>query len=216
MRQPVLASGGKPFGVVAALLLLIAAPLSAACNSTPACLAQLEATQTDLHSLDARFTQTKHVALLDAPLISTGRFRFKRPDKVRLDIDSPQPATVLIDGRNVTIPGVSPADMQGMAATPMTAMFSELGALLGGQLAQASAHFRIEASAAPGDGVAVELTPTLPEWQKLYRSIGLTFAGQPLVIRSMRLDDALGDRLEIDLRDVQRNADLPDAIFSAP
>jgi len=195
---------------------LSARAATAACDSTPACLEQLEAAQSDLRTLNARFTQTKHVSLLNEPLVSTGRFRFKRPDKVRLDLETPQAATVLIDGRNVSIPGVSAADMQGMAATPMAAMFTELGALLGGQFERAQAHFQVEARAVADDGVAVLLTPTLPEWQRLFRTIGLTFAGRPLVINSMRLDDALGDRLEIEMRDVQRNIELPDAIFTTP
>jgi hypothetical protein len=44
----------------------------------------------------------------------------------------------------------------------------------------------------------------------------MSFGGQPLVIQRMRLDDALGDRLEIAMRDVQRNVELPDAIFTQP
>ncbi|MEO8603682.1 MAG: outer membrane lipoprotein carrier protein LolA [bacterium] len=203
--------------LVAVLFILLSlGAASASCDSTPACLKQLEAAQGDLRTLDARFTQTKTVSLLNEPLVSTGRFRFKRPDKVRLDIEAPHAATVLIDGRKVSLPGVSAADMQGMASTPITAMFTELGALLGGQLNTAPAHFQVEARAADGDGVAVTLTPTLPDWQRLFRTIGLSFAGQPLVIRSLRLDDTLGDRLEIEMRDVQRNVELPDAIFSRP
>ena len=201
--------------LIAHCWLLFAGVAHAACDSTPTCLQQLGAAQTDLRTLNARFVQTKYVSLLNEPLISSGRFRFKRPDKVRLDIDMPQPATVLIDGRKVSLPGVDAADMQGMAATPMTAMFTELGALLGGQLDQAPAHFAIEARARD-DQIVVTLTPTLPDWQRLFRTIGLTFAGQPLAISTMRLDDSLGDRLEIEMRDVQRNVELPDAIFAIP
>jgi outer membrane lipoprotein-sorting protein len=36
------------------------------------------------------------------------------------------------------------------------------------------------------------------------------------MVSSMRLDDALGDRLEVELRDVQRNVELPDALFAQP
>jgi outer membrane lipoprotein-sorting protein len=198
-----------------AALLLLAGAAHAACDSTPSCLQALEAAQTDLRSVDARFTQTKTVSLLNEPIVSTGRFRFKRPDKVRLDVETPQPTTILIDGRTVTIPGVSAEDMKGISATPMTDLFTELGALLGGQVNQAMTHFQVHAQA-EGDGIAVTLRPTLPAWQRLYKSIAMSFGGQPLVIQRMRLDDALGDRLEIAMRDVQRNVELPDAIFKAP
>ncbi|MDX2171156.1 MAG: outer membrane lipoprotein carrier protein LolA [Deltaproteobacteria bacterium] len=196
-------------------LLFLAGVAHAACDSTPSCLQALEAAQTSLRTIDAHFTQTKTVSLLTEPIVSTGRFRFKRPDKVRLDIQTPQLATVLIDGRTVSLPGIDAEQMKDMSATPMIDLFTELGALLGGQVNQAMTHFQVHAQA-DGDGIAVTLTPTLPAWQRLYKRIDMTFGGHPLAIRTMRLDDALGDRLEIAMRDVQRNAELPDAIFTTP
>lgn len=210
---------GRAVRIAALVALCLVAQRSAlgapACANTPACLQALDAAQEGLRTLDARFVQTKHVTLLEAPIVSSGRFRFKRPDKVRLDVEAPQPATILIDGRRVRIPGVPDADVAAMAATPMTAMFTELGALLGGQVRGALAEFQVHA-AADGDGIAVRLNPMRPDWQRLFRSIDLTFAGQPLTVRTLRLDDALGDRLEIEMRDVRRNVELPDAVFTTP
>lgn len=205
--------------VAAVVALCVSAPRTArgavACANTPACLQALEDAQADLRTLDARFVQTKHVTLLEAPIVSRGRFRFQRPDKVRLDVESPQAAVILIDGRTVRLPGVAEADVAAMGATPMAAMFTELGALLGGQVRGTLAEFQVHA-AATDDGIAVRLNPMRPEWQRLFRSIDLTFAGQPLTVRTLHLDDALGDRLEIEMRDVRRNVELPDAVFTTP
>ena len=60
------------------------------------------------------------------------------------------------------------------------------------------------------------LTPTAADFQRLFRTIALRFAGPDTMVSSMRLDDALGDRLEVELRDVQRNVELPDALFAQP
>lgn len=196
--------------------LLFAAPAAAApCETSDACLKVLAAAQTATRTVDARFVQTKHVSLLEAPLVSTGRFRFRRPDHVRLDIESPHPTTILIAGRRVTIPGLPASEQQALAGSPMTAMFTELGALFAGQLERAPGQFTVEATSA-GDAIDVILTPTAPDFQRLFRSIALRFAGPQPVIRSMRLDEALGDRLEVELRDVRTNVELPDAIFAAP
>lgn len=187
----------------------------AACDSTDTCLKAIDAAQADTRSVSARFTQTKHLSLLDEPLVSTGRFVFKRPDRMRLEIESPRPATILINGREISIPGISDSDKQQLAMTPMAAMFAELGAMFGGSAAALGQHFRVGATAADG-AIDVTLTPTLPAWQRLYRTIELRFAGPDLVISSMRLDDALGDRLDIVMSDVQRNQDVPDSLFAAP
>jgi len=196
--------------------LLFAAPAAAApCDTSDACLEVLAAAQTATRTVDARFVQTKHVSLLDAPLISTGRFRFRRPDHVRLDVESPQPTTILIAGRTVTIPGLAASEQQALAGSPMTTMFTELGALFAGQLDRAPAHFAVMARGS-GDAIDVTLTPTAPDFQRLFRSIALRFAGPQTVIQSMRLDDALGDRLDVELRDVRTNVELPDAVFAQP
>src|SRR6185369_9494720 len=116
---------------------------------------EIDAAQGNTQTLRARFTQTKHLALLDEPLVSTGRFAFKRPDRMRLEIESPRPATIVINGRQVSIPGLSEGDQKQLAMTPMTAMFTELGAMFGGSAAALQHHFQV--SAKPVDG-AIEVT----------------------------------------------------------
>ncbi len=191
------------------------ASATARCDTTAACLGALAAAQAQTRTLDARFVQTKFVALLDEPLVATGRLRFRRPDQVRLDVETPQPATILITGGQVAIPGLTEADRQALAGTATAALFRQLGALFAGQLSEAPEHFGVVAQA-EGDAIEVTLTPTAPDWQRLLRAATLRFAGPELGLTSMRLDETLGDRLEVELRDVQRNVELADAIFQQP
>lgn len=204
-------------GRIGALLLAVlwAAPARATCDSTDACLRALEVAQADTRTISARFVQTKYLSLLDEPLVSSGRFLFKRPDRMRLEIESPRPATILISGRDISIPGLQPQERQALASSPMAAMFTELGALFSGSPTALRAHFDVEAVAA-ADGIDITLVPTLPAWQRLFRRIGLRFVAPQFTVSRMRLDDSLGDRLEIDMRDVQRNVDLPDHLFTDP
>jgi outer membrane lipoprotein-sorting protein len=44
----------------------------------------------------------------------------------------------------------------------------------------------------------------------------IRFTQPELVVRDIELEDALGDRLEISLRDVVRNGDVPDSVFAVP
>ena len=142
-----------------AAVLAHAAVASGACESTDACLKTIEAAQAETRTISARFTQTKHLSLLDEPLIATGRFLFKRPDRMRLDIQSPRPATILINGRDIRIPGLSESDQQQLAITPMAAMFTELGAMFSGSPALLRQHFDVAAQSADG-AIEVTLTPS--------------------------------------------------------
>ena len=186
-----------------------------ACDTTDACLQTIEHAQADTQTIDARFTQTKTVSLLNEPVISTGRFLFQRPDRMRLEIETPRPATIVINGRDISIPGISASEQQQLSTAPMAAMFVELGAMFSGSPAALRRHFEVAAQSTAG-AIDVTLTPTLPEWQKLFRTIRLRFSEPDLVVSSMQLDDALGDHLEIVMRDVHRNAPLPENAFQLP
>ena len=188
---------------------------AADCTSTDSCLKAVDAAQAETRTVSARFTQTKHLSLLDEPLVATGRFVFKRPDRMRLDIESPRPATILIDGRQISVPGISDSDRQQLAMSPMAAMFTELGAMFAGSPSALRPHFAVVAEPVDG-GILVTLTPTMPEWQRLFRTIRMRFTGPELVIGAMQLDDPLGDRLDIVMSDVRRNQDVPDSVFAAP
>jgi outer membrane lipoprotein-sorting protein len=192
-----------------------AAAAQAACDTTDSCLQAIERAQADTQTIDARFTQTKTVSLLNEPVISTGRFLFKRPDRMRLEIESPRPATIIINGRDIYVPGISASEQQQLSTAPMAAMFVELGAMFSGSPAALRRHFYVAAQSTAGS-IDVTLTPTLPEWQKLFRTIRLRFSEPDFVVSSMVLDDALGDHLEIVMRDVHRNAELPENAFQLP
>lgn len=201
--------------ILAVTLAAAARAADAPCDSTETCLRALAAAQESTRTIDARFVQTKHLALLDEPLVSTGRFRFRRPDRMRIDVEKPRALTIVVAGDQLTVPGMPERERRAMAGSPMAGMFREIGALFAGQLAKPPPGFAMDARAADG-GVEVRLTPTAAEYQQLFQRIALRFHGRDLTLQAMRLDEALGDRLEIELRDVQRNVELPDDAFQPP
>lgn len=204
----------RNLGALVVLAALVARPLPAAerCASTDACLRQIEAAQRDTQSIAADFEQVKHVSLLDKPLVSRGRFVFKRPDRMRLQIVEPQPATVIINGREMLIPNLSERERQAMAMAPVAGSFTQLGAIFTGSTRVLQEGFDVNASA-DGDAIAVKLVPRQERWARLFKTIAIRFGGPHLMAQTIRLDDPLGDYLEITLRNAERNGDVPDALF---
>lgn len=184
----------------------------ATCASTEACLQAIATAQQGTRTVSAEFVQVKHVTLLDEPLVSSGHFLFKRPDRILLQIETPLAATVVIKGRDVHIPNLPERDRQAMAMAPVATMFTQLGAIFTGAVEGLQDSF--EVTARPDDtGIAVTLRPRRPDWQRMYRSIELRFAGPELSTQQIRLEDALGDHLDITMRNVRRNVELPDTMF---
>jgi len=51
----------------------------------------------------AKFTETRHLALLDKPLVSTGEMRFTPPDRLEMRTLTPKPEVMLLDRDRVTL-----------------------------------------------------------------------------------------------------------------
>jgi len=199
-------------GVVTGVLLLRAAAW-ATCHDTDTCLRAVEARQQSTHSLAARFEQTKYLSLMTEPLVSRGRFAFKQPDQVLWEVDDPH-IVVRIDAEGVHLPNLPNAEAELAALTPFSAMLRELSGVFTGSLSHVRDSFDVSAS---GDdaGIRVHLTPRRSEWQRMFRAVDLQFAAPDLVMKTIRIDEALGDRLEIVFLDVHRNDDVANAAFAA-
>lgn len=185
------------------------------CATTEACLQQIETAQQATETLSARFTQTKHMSLLSEPLVATGRFAFKRPDRILWEIEQPDKATVIINGGQLVIPGLAEKERQALATLPVATALSQIGALFTGDVQALRDTFDATASA-DSDAIQVHLVPREQAAQGMFSRIDLAFAAPRLTLRSIRLENRLGDRVEVALDDVVVNAALPDALFAVP
>ena len=51
----------------------------------------------------AHFVETKHIALLDAPVVSSGELRYLPPDRLEKHTDKPRVETMVLDGDRITL-----------------------------------------------------------------------------------------------------------------
>jgi hypothetical protein len=185
----------------------------AACDGTEECLRAIEASQRSTRTLVARFEQTKHLSLMAEPLVSRGRFAFKAPDQVLWELDDP-PVTVRIDRHGVQMPGVPNAQAEVAALAQFGDMMREISGLFTGSLSGVQQSFAVVAT---GDATAihVRMAPRREQWRRMFRSLELTFAMPDLVMRTIHVEEALGDSLDIVFSDVHRNDGAADAVFGA-
>jgi outer membrane lipoprotein-sorting protein len=188
---------------------------AASCTSTETCLQQIEVAQRGTTSIQARFTQTKHMSLLQHPAVATGQFSFKRPDRVRWQIEHPDSATVIINGSQLVIPGLPEEERKALGTMPVATALAQFSALFAGDLRAMKTSF--DATAEAGDaGIEVRLVPRQEGTHGMFTRIDLTFAAPDLTLRRIRLENQLGDRVEVVLEDVVINAALADSLFTVP
>lgn len=194
------------------LLAAIPGEASIRCQTTSDCLGAIQEACRDLSTLTARLVQTKHLSLLDEPLISTGRLAFKRPDRLLLQMESPRPLRIAMNGSRLVIPELGPEANAALDGAP-PAVLSRLQAIFAGDISTLEESFEIRASEDDA-GIAVELEPRDPRMFNTVRSMELRFERPTLLLHTIRVSNALGDMLEIVLSDIRRNPALPDLTFA--
>ena len=176
------------------------------------CLAVIARANADLTSFTARVRQTKKLALLEEPLESTGRLTFQRPNRIAWRIEEPTAIRVIIDGDHMSIPGIATDDTIAATIGP-TALLRRLGALFTGNIEALADAFDVTATCRE-DAADVVLSALTPELEMSVSSLTLELAGPELFVRSIRMTNGVGDSLELQLHDVERNATIADAAFS--
>ncbi len=179
------------------------------CRDTESCLHLVETKQAATEVMSARFEQSKQLSLMTEPLVSRGRFAFRRPDRVLWEVEEPK-LTIRIDGKGLHLPDLPGVKEEGAALAPFGQMLRDLSGLFTGSLAGLRRGFEVEAVAA-AEGVDLRLRPKTEQWRRMFTAVSVSFRGAELTIASLRLQEALGDRLEIVFSDVHRN----DAVAAA-
>lgn len=177
---------------------LLAALSAAAVAAALPALAEgtwLDALMRRLAAIPARqadFTEEKHLAALQAPLVSRGRLVYRRPDHLEQITLSPRPETVVIDGDRLSIAtGGQPARTMSLAAAPALAGLVEgVRGVLAGDLAGLQRFYRIEAQGGPAAWRLI-LTPSGAPLARVLR--GVVLDGAATDIRTVAITQANGD-----------------------
>jgi len=186
------------------------APASRGLPTVAELIDKVEQARAGQETLVGDFAQRKRLSLFRDEVRSTGRFKFRRPARLRWEYLTPDPSVVILDGQKVTIkaPGQKPATYDLGRQPGLRALLERLLAALGpGSLKTATQDFDLK--------VTGPTTLTLTPRGDL---------GKHVVAMEMRFDAAWrvagvsfreknGDQTEVTFSRLQRNAKVDDAEF---
>lgn len=147
-------------------------------------------------TLQGRFQQDTYDDRGERVEAAEGDFWMARGERFRWHYQSPWEQLIVADGERLWVHDV---DLDQVTVQPLEeALGVGAAQLLSGEFSDLQANFRIE----PGDTAdTVRLRPTDPAWD--FQTIRLTFDdGLPT---RLDIDAGLGDRIEVQLRDITRN-----------
>lgn len=176
------------------------------------------ASQTNLMTWQADFTQTRALSTLTQPLTARGRVWFSAPNRFRWELGEPpqtiavrQPAEVLI-----LYPRLKRAERYPLDATT-TGPWKDAMALLDAGFprsrAELDATFRIAALTETNGLHTLALQPRSAAARKFMPEIQLTFSPRDNVLRATQLRFTDGSLLRNDFTNVMTNPKLDDALF---
>jgi len=203
---------------VCVLLLLFTAVISRA-TDYDAQFNQWFAVQTNLQSWSGDFTQTRHLTVLNQPLVSTGKVWVKRGE-FRWELGNPVQTVVLRrpDELLIIYPRLKRAEkypLDVVPSGPMKDALALLDASLPRDRASMEEHFKLVSAALTNSTLQMTLQPRSEAARKFIGQVVIGFHTNDFIIASTEMKFADGSRLQNSFTNVAFNQPLPPDLFDA-
>lgn len=166
-----------------------------------------------LQSIQADFTQEKHLKILSQPIISTGTFTFQRPQSLRWEYISPIRSILLMHGgevkKFVERDGRLVED-QGMQFGSMLVVLTEISNWLDGRFTENN-MFRVVRSS----DQTILLTPKNQDLAGVISRIELTLADQQGNLDGITIFEGPDSYTKMRFSNRRLNRDVPISVFTA-
>ena len=157
-------------------------------------LAQLMESMAAVKTSRSKFSEKKHLAILNAPLVSSGTLLFRAPDRLEKHTLSPRKAVLILEGERLTIEDAEAGKQRTveLQAYPVIRAFVEgVRATLAGDLDALSRYYRVTLDGHRA-GWRLTLRPVDPEMQALVKIVLIDGSGSR--IRTLEIVESAGDR----------------------
>lgn len=177
---------------------------------------RLQAQQRQIASLRATVVQRKRHPLLAAEAVSEGTFLFQKPNRVRWEVDKPDRAVMVIDGRSLV---TYRPDRQEAERRDLGADFGARAAVefltSGMSLAVTELEKRFQVDMHREDGLLVLVLTPRSRWAaKAVASVTLFRQDRDAVPSRIVISGQHGDRTEITLTDIVINPPVAEDAFA--
>ncbi|MES1954802.1 outer membrane lipoprotein carrier protein LolA [Salinisphaera hydrothermalis] len=187
------------FAAMVLLALCTTVTAASAASSAPSDMPAL-GSETAGHVLRGQFVQHKHLAELDQPLVSRGRYVVDRDRGLLWQVEKPVKSTLVITPKALTesSQGQQTAHISAEQQPALGAVASILLAVFQGNTGQLSQYFDIQHPNADAQPATLVLTPKTDAVKQFITRLKLT--GDEHTVHRIRIDQPGGDYSVIDLQ----------------
>ncbi|MDD5722858.1 MAG: outer membrane lipoprotein carrier protein LolA [Syntrophales bacterium] len=165
-------------------------------------------------SLNAGFTQSKHMKILTTPLVSQGRFYFQAPDAIRWEYSSPVKSILLTSGQGIrryTQGSTGLIETTSDSLQSMQVILKEIGQWSKGRF---TTNPYFSAVLKGGEDPQIIMTPKEEGLAAMIERIVIAPApDRPGILRSVKIVESEGNYTLFEFSDIRVNGKIPESIF---
>ncbi len=164
-------------------------------------------------SIQCEFVQDKNLSMMDDKIVSTGKFWFKRENKVRMEYQKPSYYLLVINGNDIK---TKDGQKENKVSAKSNKVFEQVNRMMIDCVqgtALDSKSFTAKLFEGP-QSYLVELTPVVKNLQGIFKTINLTVDKKDHSVVKIDMREQSGDNTLISFQHKQVNVNIPDALFS--
>jgi hypothetical protein len=179
-------------------------------------LAALSRARDKIKTLAGPFTQERTIGLLSSKVTSTGRMTLVRPRRLRWELFPPDAAVYWVGPSGIAFrTGQGGGKLGPQAGGPFAGVLDDLLILLGGDLSELPARYRLDLLVRDGK-TTLQAVPRAPELLKLVRRLELTPTDDLGAPQQVVLEEGEHDQSVIRFGALERNGPVDPKMMDPP
>jgi outer membrane lipoprotein-sorting protein len=168
-----------------------------------------------IESLQADFIQEKTITMLSEKLVSSGKFSFRKKDRLRMEYVKPYSYLLILNGGKIYVKDGQKENKVSAGSNPV---FRQVNRILidcvsGNMLDNPDFQSRIFENTGTW---LVEFKPVVKNLKELYKNINIVLDKKDFTASSIGMYDVSGDKTVILFQNKELNGQIPDSQFNIP
>lgn len=165
-------------------------------------------------SMQADFTQTKHLKMLGDKMVSHGKMYYRQTDKLRWEYTSPYTYTFIINGQKVMVKKGARKDVTDVNGNRL---FREIARVMMnsvvGKCITDSKTFKVSMETS-AQAYTATLIPQRKDMRQMFSRIVLVFDRKTATVSKVTMHERNGDYTDIVLRNVKTGINIDNSLFA--
>ncbi|HET7003518.1 MAG TPA: outer membrane lipoprotein carrier protein LolA [Puia sp.] len=166
-------------------------------------------------SIQSDFSQEKMLTMLSEKINSTGKFWYRRKDKLRMEYIHPYPYLMILSGGKIF---VKDGQKENQFSANSGKVFQQVNRILidcvsGNMLSNPDFQARVFENTG---SFLIEFQPTAKNLKELYKNINIVVDKKDYTATVVEMNEVSGDKTIIRFQNKVFNAPIPDSVFNIP